>query len=137
MKTPRGIRNNNPGNIRRSETKWVGKIEGADPDFETFRTAELGVRALGKTLLSYQDKHGLRSIADILGRFAPPHENDTAAYVAAVCHDMQVGPHEALSLHRQLTLLALVMAIIKHENGVQPYSPGILMEGVNLALGAH
>jgi hypothetical protein len=133
--TTRGIRNNNPGNLAKTKETWVGQIDGPDPRFVTFRTAQLGIRALAKTLLTYEDKHGLRTLKDIITRFAPPEENDTEAYIAAVCHDMHTGPRDVISLHRQLTLLALVMSIIKHENGVQPYGPAVLMEGVNLALG--
>lgn len=47
---PRGLRNNNPGNIRLSTTKWQGEVKGPDPVFCTFRSMPYGYRALMKVL---------------------------------------------------------------------------------------
>jgi hypothetical protein len=42
----RGLRNNNPLNIRKTAAKWTGKIsDGADKEFEQFISLELGLRA--------------------------------------------------------------------------------------------
>ena len=76
---PRGIRNNNPGNIERNATRWAGMTaEQTDPRFVVFTSPEYGFRALARTLLTYQRKYGLLSIEDMIGRWAPPNENDTA-----------------------------------------------------------
>ena len=65
-KIPRGVRNNNPGNIDRTAVVWQG--EDRSPEalkrearFCVFVTPQAGFRAVAKTLLTYQRKHGLRT----------------------------------------------------------------------------
>jgi hypothetical protein len=70
---PRGLYNNNPGNIRKSPTKWLGEVDGTDDAFETFQSPELGIRAIVRILLTYQRRHGLDTIEEMIGRWAPPH----------------------------------------------------------------
>ena len=80
-----GIRNNNPGNIRRSDDKWQGLAEvQSDSQFFVFTTPVYGVRAIARLLINYQDKYGLRTIHDIISKWAPPVENKTDAYIASV-----------------------------------------------------
>jgi hypothetical protein len=131
---PRGVRLNNPGNIRKGTTQWRGKIAGDDPDFETFISPKYGIRAIAKTLLSYQDKYGIRTVADAINRWAPPVENDTQAYINHVAAKLGVRPYEPLDFHREAILLPLVMAIIRHENGEQPYDAETLKDAVQDAL---
>lgn len=131
-----GIKNNNPLNVRLGKDKWVGQIDTTDGHgFVVFKSADYGIRAAGKILLNYETHHGLNTLRGIISRWAPPHENDTSAYIKDIAHQMAIGPDDKISLHRQLTMLALVMSMIKHENGKQPYPPDVLMAGVNLALG--
>ena len=71
---PRGIRNNNPGNLVRTKIKWVGKIpfaESTDQKFEQFRSVEYGIRAMAADLLNDIDK-GKNTIQKIVYEFAPP-----------------------------------------------------------------
>lgn len=120
--TPRGIRNNNPGNIRKSKDDWQG-LAADQPDgaFFTFESPVAGIRALAKILLNYQRKKGLHTIHDIISRWAPPSENDTAAYIAQVAKHVGCAPEAMLTLSDRTTLFLLVEAIIQHENGTQPY----------------
>ena len=91
MTTPRGIRNNNPGNLRRSRDNWQGlRREQTDPQFFQFTEMKWGYRALIRTLQNYRRVHGLRTLAEMIARWAPENENHTAAYVKAVCQDLQV-----------------------------------------------
>src|SRR5574337_804815 len=86
MTPSRGIRNNNPGNIRKSSEPWRGLAaakDQKDPAFFTFETPEWGIRAMAVILRTYQTKYGLRTIRAIIGRWAPSAENDTDAYVDA------------------------------------------------------
>lgn len=130
---PRGIRNNNPGNLRHGE-KWMGLSPGqGDPAFCTFVSPEYGIRALGKVLLNYQARHRLRTVAQIIERFAPPSENNTGVYTRQVATALGVEPDAAVNVRKVLP--ALVRAIIKHENGAQPYDDVTLTLGVNMALG--
>ena len=121
----RGVRNNNPGNIRQEPSdsyEWQGEI-GIDADgFVVYDTAENGIRALRKNLDSYHDKHGLTTVRGIIDRWAPPVENDTESYVAAVSESMGVDPDEELMWDAHKS--GLVRAIIEHENGGYPYAEG-------------
>lgn len=131
---PRGIRNNNPGNIRRNGDPWQGLAERqGDVEFFTFKTPIYGIRALARTLITYQDKHDLRSIRQIISRWAPPVENNTNAYVRAVVAQTGFDADQTLDMHRFDHLLPLTKAIIQHENGQQPYSDTQLTKGLVLA----
>jgi hypothetical protein len=129
----RGIVNNDPGNIRRSNIKWLGAVPGTDPAFVTFDTPEHGIRALAKILLTYQRQYHLHTIAEIITRFAPSSENDTEAYIADVEQRVGIGRDVAINLEVSTTLGALCDAIIHHEEGEQPYSNKVLMVGVGMA----
>jgi hypothetical protein len=133
-RTPRGIRNNNPGNIRRNGDPWQGLAERqGDVEFFTFKTPIYGIRALARTLIAYQDKHTLRSIRQILNRWAPTNENNTPAYVRAVAAQTGFDADQTLDLHSFAHMKPLVEAIIRHENGQQPYSDTQLTKGLVLA----
>lgn len=131
---PRGIRNNNPGNIGKG-VGFAGEVEGGDARFATFESPEAGVRALARNLLTYQQQHGLDTVTDILHRWAPPSENDTASYVRTVADRLGVAPDQPLNLADPSTLARLTVAIIQHENGTQPYSGDVIRTGVLSALG--
>lgn len=131
---PRGIRNHNPGNLRRSADPWQGlAATQTDAEFFQFASAKWGIRALARTLIAYQDKVGLRNIKQMIGRWAPPVENDTGAYVRVVAVALGVGPEERIDVHDYAVLRPLVLAIIKHENGQQPYTDAEVDAGLVLA----
>ena len=119
----RGVRNNNPGNIRQEgdQYDWQGEV-GTDADgFMIFDTPENGIRALNKVLDTYRDRHGLQTVRQIIGRYAPPTENDTDSYVTSVSKSLGIGPDQAIPWDRKPEL---VNAIVRHENGGDPYGPG-------------
>lgn len=130
---PRGIRNNNPGNIQKG-AGFQGEVEGNDPRFATFATPEDGIRAIGMNLLIYQRQHGLDTVQGILNRWAPPSENDTGAYVGQVARALGVEPNQQLDLSDPATLTGLTAAIIRHENAMQPYNAAQLEAAVSAAL---
>lgn len=136
MSTPRGIRNNNPGNIDRTAEKWQGMAadQSSDSRFVVFSAPVWGLRALAKVLLSYQRKHGLRTPAAIIGRWAPPVENDTGAYARQVAKALGVGVGDQINLQQPETLQRILPAIVQHENGQQPYPAALIAEAVRLAL---
>ncbi|HET8789967.1 MAG TPA: structural protein [Modicisalibacter sp.] len=137
MKTPRGIRNHNPGNIDRTADKWQGMAadQSSDSRFVVFVAPHWGIRALAKVLLSYQRKHGINTIRGIIDRWAPPVENNTDAYVSQVAKACGVEPDDTIDIENKAVLRALVSSIIKHENGQQPYGAGVIDLGIDLALG--
>ena len=127
----RGLRNNNPGNIRRTSTAWQGMaLEQSDPDFVTFVSPEYGIRAMAKILASYAN-NGVTKLSDIINRWAPPTENDTANYVLSVANHTGLSPESLISTSQWPALIA---AIIQHENGLQPYDLTTLHNGISLAL---
>ena len=128
----RGIRNNNPGNIRHSATRWQGMAtQQTDSSFVQFTSAEYGIRALSKLIDTYANNYGLRTVRGIIGRYAPSAENNTGAYVASVSGALGVGPDQVIDVAAQKQ--QLIQAIIKHENGIQPYSLATISSGVAMA----
>lgn len=127
----RGIRNNNPGNIRVSKDQWEG-MTGDEGAFVTFDSPESGVRALGKNLLSY-GRQGYDSIEKIINRWAPPNENDTKAYIDSVVAATGIPATQSLDLSDPDTLSSLAQAISFHETGSR-YDPEVYQKGVARAL---
>ena len=80
----RGIRNNNPGNIRLTEDCWRGEIDGNDRSFKTFETMAWGIRAMFHLLNNYRILYGCDTLEKLVGRWAPPVENNTQGYVSFV-----------------------------------------------------
>jgi len=124
MKTqPRGIRNFNPGNIRWGDP-WQGlvpKSQRSDTAFCQFQNAAYGIRALARTLITYQDKHGLHAIRQLISRWAPPEDNNnTQSYVHVVAKQTGFAPDQKLNLHDYRQLRAVAEAIIRVENGRGP-----------------
>jgi hypothetical protein len=137
-KKTRGVRNCNPGNIDyKPNNQWLGQLK-PDPSMEKrfarFDTPENGIRALGKVLLTYQHKHGLRTVKAIINRWAPSAENDTAAYVRAVEANTATRPGAEVDLTQPTVMAGFVKAIIHHENAGYVYPEAVLTEGVRRAL---
>lgn len=134
--TSRGLRNNNPGNIdRHPDTQWQGAAadQSSDPRFVVFTAPEWGIRAIARLMLTYQNQHGLRTVRALIGRWAPPAENQTTAYVTAVARALGVDPDAEIDVEKTAVMLPLVKAIIEHENGAQPYSDAVLLDGLRRA----
>ena len=133
-KLSRGLRNNNPGNIRKSKDKWQGLAEEQpDKEFFTFKDPTYGIRAMARILIKYQDDYNIHSVQFLIKRWAPPVENDTMAYVKVVAKAAGVEPKEEIDLHSFDVLFPIVKAIIKHENGSNPYTDAQITKGLVLA----
>ncbi|HBO0305388.1 structural protein [Pseudomonas aeruginosa] len=138
---PRGIRNFNPGNIRHAKgTRWQGMSANQnDSAFVQFTGPQWGIRAIARTLITYQDKHGLRTIRQIISRWAPPSENNTESYIRQVAARVGVAPDARIDVYDYRTMRTLVEAIVRHENGPGPlpegswYGEGLINEGLHLA----
>ncbi|OZY31072.1 structural protein [Pseudomonas lundensis] len=139
MSTPRGIRNNNPGNIDYNPANaWQGQLKpdpAIEKRFARFDTPENGIRALGKLLRTYQRKHGLKTVKAIISRWAPSLENDTTAYVRSVESKIPgVKSGADVDVSSPLVMRAFVVAIIEHENANYQYVASVIDEGVRRAL---
>lgn len=138
MSVARGIRNNNPGNIDYNPSNnWQGQLKvdkTIEPRFCRFDTPENGIRALGKLLQTYQRKHGLKTVRDIINRWAPASENNTKAYVLSVESYTGTAAGEEIDLKDAKILKGMIKAVIRHENSNYEYADAILSEGVRRAL---
>lgn len=131
-KTPRGIRNNNPLNIRIGNN-WQGEAAiSKDAEFETFSHPKYGFRAGAKLLKNYQNWYGLNTVQSIIHRFAPPNENHTDNYVAFVASQMGVNPNQPVNLSDNATLTRMIHAMSIMEVG-RHYTLEDAAQGVALA----
>ena len=119
MTLPRGIRNRNPGNIELGE-RWQGMApQQTDGRFIQFSDHLWGIRAMARILRNYQRKHGLKTVREMIDRWAPPVENDTGSYARAVAEGMGLrGPDEPVDLMQVETVADMIQAMIRHENGL-------------------
>lgn len=116
----RGLRNCNPGNIRLSKDKWKGLRERQeDKAFFQFIEMKWGYRALLRTLQTYNRKHGCKTIAEIISRWAPANENNTSSYINNVCKDLGVPTSFTPDVGDKATMCALAASISRIENGVK------------------
>ncbi len=114
---PRGIRNNNPLNIRIGNV-WLGEVTNpTDPDFEQFCTVEYGLRAGFVILRRYIRRYGHNTIRSIVSRWAPSNENNTAAYINHVATQMKLDADAPLKYEDEQTMCKLVSAMCLMECG--------------------
>jgi hypothetical protein len=131
----RGTRNNNPGNIRWGDD-WRGLVpldKRTDRDFCQFIAPVYGIRAMFKILRGAYERRGLDTIQEIIPAWAPPIENNVAAYISSVTQSSGVGPDVDLTNAPADVWIGVVKAIIRHENGVQPYSDNTILDAFKLA----
>ncbi|CAB4127128.1 virion protein [uncultured Caudovirales phage] len=119
---PRSWRNLNPGNIRpiKPPDHWQGQSNiDTNPGgpFVIFAREEDGWRAVCKVLLRYQQGYNLRSVRDMLYRYAPPMENPTDAYVTRVCATLGVQPTDPVDVRRWPVMRQMLLAIAAVEGG--------------------
>lgn len=129
---PRGIRNNNPGNLRDFGIEWQGRTgtdNGPGGPFVIFDSPQNGIRALARDIRTDYQRDGQNTVRSLISEFAPGSENNTAAYVKSVSNRLSVAPDEVIPLPGRL--YDLVTAIIQHENGRQPYAPETILGGIH------
>lgn len=116
---PRGLRNNNPGNIRKGNVVYQGEIVPSKDDaFRQFTTMAYGYRAMFVLLHTYQRKYGLNTIASIISRYAPSVENYTEVYINAVAEASGVPATSHITTTNADVMVPIVVAMSKVENGV-------------------
>ena len=131
---PRGIRNNNPGNLNFAGQAGATKEGGPNGRFAVFGSMQEGVAALVRQIGLYV-KRGRNTIRKILEVYAPPGENNTNAYIAAVSKALGIGPDDALDTENAQQVMGLVRAITNHENGKGFVSDADITGGFQLAKG--
>lgn len=119
----RGIRNNNPLNIRISPAGWKGKITPSrDLEFETFSSMILGIRAAMVNMRTHILQDSRRCITTTISReiarWAPASENNTGQYVRLVCDRAGISPDDTLDIQRKSMVCKLCQAMAWMETGV-------------------
>lgn len=123
-KLPRGYRNNNPLNIRiNPNNNWLGKVaNNTDGVFEQFVSMEYGYRAALRLIQNYITQYDLNTVGQIIGRWAPENENDTAGYISRVCNITGWLPTKVINPTSMQDMCDLVyaMAIVENGNTILP-----------------
>ena len=133
---PRGIRNNNPLNIRRSKDLWMGlRAQKTDSAFCQFETLEYGWRAAFYLLTrTYYHKYRLYTIRMIINKWAPPNENQTSKYIENVCRLTGIAPDEPIGIpsDQPERWMALGLAMAIQENGTESLDYFAMLKGWGL-----
>lgn len=140
---PRGIRNNNPGNLNYVGQNGAMLEDHATPRFARFNSAFEGFAALGKQIKAYYNGTSkaagyqkLQSVEDIISRFAPASENNTQAYINKLSKMLGVGRGDSLNIQDPQVLATLMNGITQIENGKNPYAPEMVLKAAQSAVGA-
>ena len=114
----RGVDNCNPGNIRQSKVFYRGEVQPSrDSEFKQFESMAWGYRAMFVLLDTYHQRYGLNTIRGMISRYAPPSENNTAAYIAAISEWTGLSADEPLDTRSRKVMVPIVMAMSRIENG--------------------
>ena len=134
---PRGIRNCNPLNIRKSKDQWKGLAERQqDTAFCQFKSLEYGWRAAFYLLTrTYYHKYRLYTIRTIIRRWAPESENNTEAYIANVSRLTGIQPDEPIGIpsEQPSRWIALGAAMAIQENGTASMDWFAMLRGWSMA----
>ena len=133
MQAPRGLRNNNPANLKGNDL-WLGKTGVDEGGFIQFKTPQAGLRAMAINLANQEKKHGINTVSGLISKYAPNSENDTVSYIEKVANDLGVKPNQKIKLTDKKTMLKLMKTMITVENGNQPYSNQELLQAINAGI---
>lgn len=115
--TSRGLRNNNPGNIRHNKDDFQGEVRPSrDSAFKQFQSLAYGYRAMFVMLGTYLSR-GHNTIMKIITNWAPPNENNTEAYIRSVEKLSGVKRDKVLTSNGGLDYIKIVAAMSQVENG--------------------
>lgn len=131
---PRGIRNNNPLNIRIGNN-WLGErnpSECDDPEFEQFISMEYGLRAAFCILRRYIRHYHRNTISKIVSSWAPSSENDTTRYIDFVANLVKCAADAEILFEDKPTMCAIVQAMAQFECG-ESIKPAIIERAYNMA----
>ena len=111
-KRPRGVRNCNPGNIRKSNDHFSGEIESTDKDFKRFRSMAYGYRAMFRILRTYKNNYSLNTLEQMINRWAPPKDNNkTEAYIQFVSEKSGIARDHIVDVSNMVVMCRIVEAM--------------------------
>lgn len=114
---PRGLRNNNPGNIRKNSDVFQGEKTSSDKEFKQFKSMAYGYRAIFKILSNYGRNYHLKTIRQMISRWAPENENNTDAYIKAVSDYAGIPADDPINVNDREQMIRIVAGMSKVENG--------------------
>ena len=134
----RGLKNFNPGNIRVgvlfdgiATPAQRTPVQQIEKEFTVFTSMEMGLRALARnSLVSNKKRSTIRNMIEV---YAPPSENNTEGYIAAVAKSTGFDPEKPVDLSQPDNMLKFMKAIINQENGIQPFTDDELRTSMALA----
>ncbi len=116
----RGVRNCNPGNIRRSASPFRGEVSPSrDAEFKEFESMAWGYRAMMLIIHNYNELYGINTLDKIIARWAPATENDTANYIRVVARRLGIAQSGCVDSGDEEMMCALVSSMSWIENGVE------------------
>lgn len=114
---PRGLRNNNPGNIRKNSDVFQGEKTSSDKEFKQFKSMAYGYREIFKILSNYYRNYKLDTIRKMISRWAPENENNTDAYIKAVSDYAGIPADDPINVNDREQMIRIVAGMSKVENG--------------------
>lgn len=133
---PRGVRNNNPGNLNFANQAGATKESGENGRFAVFGSMQEGAAALYRQLQLYM-KRGTNTLSGIVNKYAPAGDNNNVgAYISALMKATGKGANEAIDSGDTGTIARLMKGIVDHENGKGYVSASDIMGGIQLGSGA-
>lgn len=116
----RGLRNNNPGNIRINNELFLGEVQPSqDNSFKQFSDMQYGYRAIFVILGTYLSR-GVNTISKIISCWAPENENNTESYISTVEKQSGIHRNQVLTSYSRIEYIKIVAAISFVENGIKP-----------------
>ena len=116
--TARGLRNNNPGNIRINGDLFQGEVRPSkDKSFKQFTTMAYGYRAMFKILSNYFKNYKLDTIRKMITRWAPQKENHPEAYIKAVSDYAGIPADDPINVNDREQMIRIVAGMSRVENG--------------------
>lgn len=111
----RGIRNNNPGNLRYAGQRGATSDEDG---FAVFQEQRDGIAALDRQIDLYLQR-GKDTLAEIIETYAPPNENRTDDYTRYVARETGIEADQQIDRNDVASVSKIIRAIIDYENGQQ------------------
>lgn len=132
--TSLGVRLNNPGNLEQGQP-WKGlSKEQKHSRFCTFDTPEYGIRAMARIIIGYAERYQLTTLDQVIAKYAPKGENDVSSYVRFVQSASGIDRGSYTNFADKDVLLRLLPAMVRMEQGVQPYSIEQFHSAIDAAL---